>query len=625
MPLATGARVNAARGNNGTGPGVRRKPSPGNPGLMERCNWRVSMIDRQDHPLWDEAREFLPATGSLLFFSFVITLMYLVPSLYMYQIFERVMHSRSASTLIALATIMAFLCVVWTVLEQVRARTLQQIGNALSVKVSHRVFDALNRETDRFPAASRGLILQDLAVLRDFVAGTLIIQAMDCLWVPLVIIAAALYHPILGAALLGMTIIVTILALLTQRVARDDALRSLAVLGQANEFGRAVMRSAEGTRVIGMMPALVARWCEQQNEGLGWQQSATDRTAIYTAVLRLFRHMYVPISLTIGVVLFLNEQVGAGVIFASIVIVGRAIQPVDALANNWRAFWNVSLSAQRLDRMLRESAKRTRRVSLPAPDGPLAVSRIAAAPAGREALTITDVSFTVNPGSAVGIVGASGAGKSSLARVLVGAWPLRRGSITLDGQELSHWDQDELGRHIGYVPQDVDLLPGTVAENIARFDPPGPETDARVIEAVRLANVQDIVGRLPEGLNTRLGPDGHVLSGGQRQRIALARAVYGDPRLVVLDEPNSNLDAAGEQNLAAAIAALRERRVIVVLITHRMNMLTYCDHVLVMNSGTVLAFGARDQILDRLAGSQTMRKLTDQNAAPAASGKVIAA
>ncbi len=583
------------------------------------------MKERHESFLLDEAREFFPAFGSLLFFSFVITLMYLVPSIYMMQIFERVMQSRNISTLAFLTAIVTFLCIVWTILEHLRGRVLQQVGNAIEAKIGARVFDALYRHTDNLPSGSRSVILQDINIIRDFVSGNLIIQFLDCLWVPLIILAAAMYHPILGGTLLAMTIVVSLLAFLTQRFARDDTLRSLTAASRASEFGRAVIHSAESTRVMGMVPALVARWRSRQEQALGWQQGAIDRTAIFSGLLRWFRHMYIPITLAIGVILFLQEQAGAGVIFACTIIVGRAIQPVDAIANNWRVFWNVSLSAQRIDRMLREAAKKTRRVALPTPAGPLVVSRVAAAPRNRDAAVITDVSFSIDPSNVVGVVGASGAGKSSLARVLVGAWPLLRGSITIDGHESSHWDQDQLGRFIGYVPQDIELLPGTVAENIARFDDPCAQTDARIVEAVRLANIQDIVSRLPDGLNTRLGPDGHTLSSGQRQRIALARAVYGNPRLVVLDEPNSNLDAIGEQSLATTIATLRESGAIVVLVTHRMNMLAYCDFVLVMNAGTVHAFGARDQVVNRLTGYQPTKQLTDRTAAAGARTKTLAA
>jgi PrtD family type I secretion system ABC transporter len=548
-----------------------------------------------------EMREYRSAFAGLLFFSFIITVLFLVPSLFMQQVFERVMQSRNISTLIALSTIVVFLTAIWTILEVIRSKILQRISFSLDEKISARVFDGLNRQTDTLPAASRGVILQDLNTLRDFLTGYLIVQFLDACWVPVIILAGFMFHPILGLALLAVTALVATLAYFSQKFAQDDIKHSLVVSSQAADIGRSIMQSAETTRVMGMLPSLVERWRVKQREMIGWQQHASTRSALFVNALRFIRHLYFPLMLVVGVLLFLSEQVGAGIIFGACILVGRTVAPVDAIANSWRALWNLRMSVERINMMLEQASKRAPKVSLPRPEGALMVSRVAAAPRNRDQAVLTDISFSVEPGRVVGVVGASGAGKSSLARVLVGAWSPLRGSISLDGHDISHWDQDELGRHIGYVPQDVELLSGTVAENIARFEPRGPDTDSKVVAAVRLAGVQDIIVKLPEGLNTRLGPDGHTLSSGQRQRIALARAVYGSPRFVVLDEPNSNLDAAGEQQLAQTIAKLTQDNAIVILVTHRMNMLSICHHVLVMNSGTVQTFGERDQVLDRLS------------------------
>ncbi|MBN9062941.1 MAG: type I secretion system permease/ATPase [Rhizobiales bacterium] len=559
------------------------------------------MAQKKNSILWREIRRFSPAIASLAFFSFVLALMYLAPSVYMHQLFERVFQSRSQETLLVLAAIVGFLCVAWTGLEVVRVKTLQRISVALDERISKRVFEALNRQRDSLPAAARGAVMQDLQVVRDFFAGAMLIQALDFLWVPVILAATYLYHPILGLTLTLLTLLVVALALIDQALIRDGTKRALLSGARAAEFGRAVMSSAESTRVMGMLPALVDVWRVGQRGALGWQAAAASRSSPVTNLLKFARHVYSPIMLTVGTLLYLNEQVGAGVIFAASILTSRAIYPVDAIASNWRQFLNFRMSASRVDAMLQESESRAEKVALPPPDGPLQVSRVFAAPRNKDFAVLSDVSFALSPGEALGVVGASGAGKSSLARVLVGAWPTQKGSVTLDGNDLSHWDQDQLGRHIGYVPQDVELLPGTVADNIARFQTAGEARDAALLEATRIAGVQDIVQRLPDGLNTKLGPDGHTLSGGQRQRIALARAVYGDPRLLVLDEPNSNLDAIGEESLGRTISAMRARGAIVIIITHRTNILAFCDRVLVLNAGTVHAFGRRDQILERLS------------------------
>ncbi|PPD16083.1 MAG: type I secretion system permease/ATPase [Methylobacterium sp.] len=578
---------------------------------------------RPDHHLWVELREFTPALFGLLVFSFVIAMMHLLPSLYMLQMFDRVMQSRNISTLIALAMIVVFLTIIWTGIEYVRIKTMQRIAIAVDEKLSAKVFNAVNRQAGA-SLQSRNLALQDLNTIRDFLGGNLILNFMDFLFVPVIVVAAFMFHPWLGVTLLFLTVLVAGLAIGSQIMARDDMMRSSESAANAANFGQAVMNTAETTRTLGMLPALTLRWRARQQRAIGWFYGASSRSELFVNLLRFLRHMYLPIMVTCGVLLYLDEKLGPGVIFAAVTLVGRAVAPVDIIANSWRGFWNVRQAADRLDLVLKEAAKFTDRIPLPQPNGPLVVSRVGAAPRNSGTMILTDVSFSVDPGRVVAVVGASGAGKSTLARVLVGAWAIQRGSILLDGNEISHWDQDLLGQHIGYVPQDVDLLPGTLAENIARFEPSSRETSEKLIDAVRMTGIQDIVSRLPDGLNTRLGPDGHVLSSGQRQRIALARAVYGDPRLVVLDEPNSNLDATGEQQLAATISKLRNNGAIVILVTHRMNMLAYCDQVLVLNAGTVQAFGARDQVMDRIA-SVRPKELTDDRNRPGKPGGSIAA
>lgn len=565
---------------------------------------------QKDRNILLELREYAPAFGALIFFTFIITALNFTPTIFMLQVFERIMQSRNMSTLLSLAIIVLFLMATEVALEVLRSRTLQRIAFSMDEKISVRVFDALNRQTDTLSPAARTMILQDLTILRDFLSSDMLIRFMDFLFVPLVLLVAFLLHPVLGAALLVLTLVVAGLAFLSQTAAKEDTRRAMEASALAGEFGRAVMASAEAVRPQGMLPALSNLWRTRQREAIGWQFGALLRTNTFTSILKLLRNLYSPIMLIVGSVLYINEMVGGGAIFAGSLLVARAVGPVDVIAHSWRVFWNTALAADRIDRMLAESAKITPKIALPTPNGPLVVSRVSASPRDRDMMTLTDVSFSANPGQIVAVVGPSGAGKSTLARVLVGAWPVRRGSILLDGHELAHWDQDELGRHIGYVEQDTGLLPGTVAQNISRFDPPGAEVNAKLIAAIKLASVQDIISKLPNGLNTLLGPGGHTLSSGQKQRIALARAVYGTPRLLVLDEPNSNLDSAGEQMLATTMTALRDAGAIIILITHRMNMLAYCDNVLVMNAGTIQAYGPRDHVLNRLT-TYRPKELTD--------------
>ncbi|MCA0405421.1 MAG: type I secretion system permease/ATPase [Proteobacteria bacterium] len=564
--------------------------------------------------LLSETREFYPALKVLLLISGIIAFLSLIPTIFMLQLYERIITSRSGSTLMALCVIGVFLVGIWTVLEDMRTTILRRIAFGLDEKIAPRILETLNRFPEALPPNQISLVPQDLNTLREFIGGPLMVSALDFIFVPIVILAGFLLHPLMGLTILVLVIISAALSALSQATTKDDTARTVMAMNKAYDFGRSVQSNAEPLRVMGMLGRMVRRWRESTVEGLGWAQHAADRVRVYTGPLRFLRHLVQMVLQTVAVVLLLNEMAGPGLVFASGILAYRAFGPVDALANGWRVIWNLKLSVERIDHLLRTERAQVAKVALPRPNGPLVLNRVTVVPKGREAPTLQDVSFVAAPGTVVGVVGPSGAGKSTLARVLVGAWRPARGSILLDGHDLAHWDQDQLGAYIGYVPQDIDLMPGTLAENITRFQPVTDENSAQLIKAVKMSGIMDIVSKLPDGLSTRMGPEGRILSGGQRQRVALARALYGDPRLVVLDEPNSSIDSSGEQLLASAIAALRAEGAIVVLITHRMNMLSMCDQVLVLNSGTVHAFGERDQVLDRITAYKP-KQLTDGRAA----------
>jgi PrtD family type I secretion system ABC transporter len=562
--------------------------------------------------LISEIRGLGRAAASLFFFSGVITALFIVPSLYMLQVHERVLYSRNVMTLYALSAIALIMMMAWTLLETAREGVLQRLANAFDHSVSGKIFIALNRQTDGMAAPMRGLVLADIATIRDFMSGNMIPAMLDLMWTPLILLVAFLMHPLLGIVLMLMMGLQVVLALLGQWLARPHVIKALAASAQAAEFGRAVMRDAESVRVMGMLPKLAARWGASRDESLCCFEAGARSTVVTSLPIRLLLHAQQPMLVFVGALLVMEAQVGPGLMLAASLIGMRALLPIISVANGWRVIWNAWMAAARLDDILRDVARQAPRVGLPRPAGPLIAARIAVTPPGAKQPVITDISFSVEPGRVVGVVGASGAGKSSLGRAIVGAWPLVRGSLTLDGHDLSHWDQDGLGVHIGYLGPDIELLPGTLAENIARFEPGGAETDAKLIRAVELANIKDIVAKLPNGLNTLMGAGGQQLSSGQRQRVAMARALYGEPALFVLDEPNANLDATGEQNLADIIKTVRARGAIVLLITHRMNMLSQCDFVLVMNQGAVHAFGERDQVINRLPSFQQPKQLTAQ-------------
>ncbi len=568
------------------------------------------MLDQKHNLLWLEVRPYHAAIAALALFSFVISVSSLTPTIFMLQLYERVMHSRNEQTLLFLLVITVGMLTLWTVLEAVRMHVLRRMAVSLHNDVSKKVFEAINRRNDKFSSVVRNTMLQDINVVREFVAGTLLIQLLDLCFAPLFIVVAFLFHPLLGVALLVLVLIVVALTIAHQWLVRDSVRAAQVSGAYATELGRSIIANSEPIRAMGMLPALASRWHEKQTEMLGWQSAGMSRAGLIGDALRFVRHAQGPAMMTVGVLLFLEQQAGGGIIFAASVLSSRAIAPVDGVLSGWRAFWTVRLSANRIDTVLQEATKHDdERFALPRPAGPLVVSRATVLAPQRESAILNDISFTAERSRILGVVGPSGAGKSSLAKLLVGIWRPWRGAVSLDGHDMAHWDPDELGRYLGYVPQDVELLSGTVAENIGRFQDDNGLDHEAILEAVEVAGIQDIVRGLPDGLNTKLGPDGHVLSGGQRQRIALARAVYGNPCLLVLDEPNSNLDAVGEESLAKTMAQMRDRGAIVIIVTHRMNMINYCDDVLVMNAGAVHAYGGRDQIVARLANNRSSQKL----------------
>jgi PrtD family type I secretion system ABC transporter len=545
-------------------------------------------------------RPYLPALASLIVFSFFSTLLNLVPPIFMMQLSERVMLSRNETTLIFLTIIALFLVAALTVLETIRTRTLARVSVAVDGQIGERVFDALNRRALRMAEPAKLQVLHDLNAFRDFVGGPVILQLLDLCWVPLILVVMFLMHPFIGLAMTVILALIVGLSVGNQWAVGDDIKRAQAASAEALEFARSVRQSAEATRPMGTLPALRRRWYRFHVDAIGWHHVAAWRSEMWTAALRFVRYSQLILLLVVGAMLYLNQQINAGAVFGVIYIAMRAVAPVAAVTSSWRAIWNFLLASDRLDQVLSSEGKNTTRMSLPRPRGAIVVSRVVLTPPNTETIVLGDVSFALQSGRILGVVGPSGAGKSSLAKLLVGAWHPRRGTVHLDEHDLAHWDEDRLGEHIGYVPQEIDLLPGTIAENIARFRDDQTLNPEAVLEAAELAGIEDVIRDLPDGYNTRVGADGHVFSGGQRQRLALARAVYGNPSLLVLDEPNSNLDAVGEQTLGRAMTLMKNRGATIVLVTHRMSMLAFCDDLLVMNSGTVHTFGPRDLVMNRL-------------------------
>lgn len=546
------------------------------------------------------ARSTIPIFVAATIFSLFINLLMFVSPLYMLQIYDRVVTSRNLTTLAGLTILAGLLLIVHAALEALRSRLLVRAGLMFDEKIAGPVFEAIHRGNVRMPNSNFVQSLRDIDSLREFLTGSGLIAFCDAPWFPIFVVACFFLHPWFGViALLGSCVTLG-LTVLNEKATKQQLNAASAASRRASQSADSVFRNTEVLQAMGMLQPLKNQWLTQHDTVLELQASASDRAGMIVAFTKFFRMFLQTIILGTGAYLVIEREISSGAIVAGSILVGRALQPIETAVANWKGLIAARDAYQRLGSLFKIAGDRPVRMSLPEPVGHVSVSGlIAGAPANPQAIILKGVSFDLQAGETVGVVGPSAAGKSSLARVLVGVWAPVRGAVRIDGNDLSHWDAQELGRHIGYLPQDVELFAGSVASNIARFRDDDPD---RVIEAAALAGCHEMIQAMPEGYNTQIGEGGQALSGGQRQRLALARALYGNPALIVLDEPNASLDSSGEEALLRAMQRLKLLRRTVVIITHKMNILTEVDKILVMADGLVQTFGPRDAILQKLTG-----------------------
>jgi len=529
----------------------------------------------------------------------LINILYLTGSFYMLEVYDRVLPSRSVPTLVALSVLALILFAFQGVLDVIRSRILVRVAATLDERLSARVYDIVVQLPLRTRAQGDGLApLRDLDQIRSFLVTTGPLALFDLPWMPIYVLICFLFHPWIGfAALIGAAIL-TSLTLMSEFLTRKPARMAAMHVGARNSLAEAGRRNAEVLRAMGMAPRMGKIWGEANIKYLASHQQTSDAAGGLGAVSKVLRFVLQAGVLGLGAYLVIQQQATAGIIIASSIIVARALAPVELAIANWRGFVSARQSWKRLSDVLGAMETTQEPMPLPAPKANLVVETVTAGPPGVQRLVIQDVNFTLKAGQGLGVIGPSASGKSSLARVIVGVWAAARGKVRLDGAALDQWAPAELGQHIGYLPQDVELFAGTVGQNISRFEEDAPSE--AIIAASRAAGVHDMIVRLAEGYDTQIGEAGAVLSAGQRQRIALARALYRDPFLVVLDEPNSNLDADGDKALAQAILSVRSRGGIVVVVAHRPSALAGVDLVLAMFNGKVHAMGPRDEVLAKL-------------------------
>jgi ATP-binding cassette subfamily C protein PrsD len=536
--------------------------------------------------------------------SALVNVLYLTGSFFMLEVYDRVLPSRSIPTLIALCILALLLYAFQGAFEMMRGRMLVRIAGALDEAMSARIYRTIVQAPLKLRTQGDGLqALRDFDQVRSFLSGSGPSAFFDLPWLPFYILICFLFHPMIGIVSIVGSLILIVLTFLTNRGTQAPSKRASEAGNMRNAFAQASQRNAEVMQAMGMLGRMSRKWDERNNTYREENRLTSDVGNGYGALSKVFRMALQSGVLATGAVLVIEGLASPGIIIAGSILTARALAPVELAIGNWRGFVGARQSWARLNELLKAMPERDAPLELPAPRERLTAEGLAGGPPGAQRLTFADVNFTIRAGSALGIIGPSASGKSSLARALIGIWPAFRGSARLDGAALDQWDSDKLGRHIGYLPQDVELFAGTVAQNIARFEE-GATSEA-IVAAARAARVNDLILKLPNGYETEIGEGGASLSAGQRQRVALARALYNDPFLVVLDEPNSNLDAEGEQALSEAIMTVRQRGGIVIVIAHRPSALAATDMVLMMNEGRMQAFGPKEEVLSKILRQDT--------------------
>lgn len=535
-------------------------------------------------------------------FTAFINLLMLVPSVYMLQVYDRVLPSRNEITLLMLTLIMLWMFSMMALLEYVRSMVVIRIGSQLDMQLNTRIYTAAYEANLKNGSSDAGQMLNDLTNVRQFLTGSALFAFFDAPWFPIYLLVIFLFNPWLGLFALVGSLLLIALAVINEVVSKKPLADASRLSIMSGNLASTSLRNAEVIEALGMLPNLKERWFGLHQRFLNSQRIASERAARVTSITKFVRLSLQSLVLGLGGWLAIDGHITPGMMIAGSILMGRTLAPIEQVINIWKSYSATKLSYARLVNLLNTYPQRGTGMSLPCPEGFVSVEGVTATPPGSTGgAVLHNVSFAIQPGDVLGIIGPSASGKSTLARLLVGIWPVNKGIVRLDNADIYQWNKDELGPYIGYLPQDIELFAGTIAENIARFNDIDSE---KVIEAAKLAGVHELILRFPNGYDSVLGDGGAGLSGGQKQRICLARALYGDPSLVVLDEPNSNLDDAGEKALNQAIMFLQQHNKTVVLITHRTNLLSMTSKLLLLVNGKVNAFGPTQQVLQALAKAQ---------------------
>lgn len=530
--------------------------------------------------------------------SFFLNFLLLAPSIYMLQVFDRVFSSHSNDTLFWLTLIIVVMLLFYLGVEWLRGRMMTSAALLLDRLLGERVLRVVLEDAGQPGFGKHAYLMRDVGALRRFVAGGALPAMLDAPWLPLLLILIYLFHPVLGLLAGLAAAFMVVLAVINNRVSQKPLEGLQEASRRAGSYVDTSLRNAEAVHAMGMFPALAGRWNRINREALRHQHETGRIVAMVNGMTRFSRQMVQVVMVAAGAYLVVSQNATPGIMLATTLILGRALAPVEHLIATWKDIAEAHAAYRRLSAALDEAGPAAATTRLPPLKGAVTAERVSfALQAGKPPL-IKGISFELAPGEFLGLVGPSGSGKSSLLRLITGVWPIQAGSVRFDGAEVNQWEPEELGRQIGYLPQDIELFPGTVAENIARM----AEVDSQaVVEAAQRAGAHDMILHLAKGYDTEVGPGGLALSGGQRQRIGLARALYGAPRVVILDEPNSNLDADGEAALARVLGQLKAEGVTLIVVSHRRPLLAEADQLLVLKDGAVALYGPAASVVATLS------------------------
>ncbi len=531
------------------------------------------------------------------FFSLFINLLMLVPSLYMLQVYDRVMQSKSLDTLFFITLIVAVLFAVLGILQFIRSAILVRIGNKIDLELNQLLYDKIFERAKINPGKVSSSPISDLTKLRQYITGNGIFAFFDAPWFPIYLFVMYIFNEKLAYFTVFAAIVILTITIVNEKTTKKGLEEANKLHSQAQMFLNKNIQNAEVIHALGMKDDIKQRWLVKHLGFLSAQSEASSQASKWTNTSKTLRQFFQSLTYGIGAYLAIHGEISGGTIIAGAVLMGRALAPLDLIVASWKGFADAKGAYYRLQELLKETEEKIEKMDLPKPRGELKIERIVVVPPMSKQPSIKGITMFIPQGSILGIIGPSGSGKSTFARAILGVWPLLQGKVRIDGADIHQWDSVKLGKYIGYLPQDIELLEGTIAENIARF---GEVDSNKVIEAAKISGVHDMILKFPNGYDTLIGPGGIGLSGGQRQRIALARAIYNNPVLVVLDEPNSNLDEAGEEALRKTILYLKEKGTTVIIISHKQNVLSTTNLLALLQDGQLKLYGPTRDVLLKL-------------------------